>query len=195
MVFIKEDMQEEGYKFYSAFLLLKRFRNEGIVMKVITILLTKYSDCISNFIYHITGQGYTHVSISLEENKEVYYSFNYHGFCVETIEKHRHRGVRKSKSYQLAITNQSYQKLKEIINQFQMNKEKWSYSRLGVLCCILHIPFHWQGHYFCSQFVAEILNRSNALHLKRDASLYLPNHFCNELTECNQLIEIQQNPI
>jgi len=55
MVFIKEDMQEEGYKFYSAFLLLKRFRNEGIVMKVITILLTKYSDCISNFIYHITG--------------------------------------------------------------------------------------------------------------------------------------------
>ena len=65
-------------------------------MKEITILLTRYSDWISSFVYHVAGHGYTHASLSLGGG--IYYSFNYRGFCEETLEKHRRRGVEQSLS-------------------------------------------------------------------------------------------------
>ncbi len=66
----------------------------GRKMKEITILLTRYSDWISSFVYHIAGHGYTHASLGLGGG--VYYSFNYRGFCEETLEKHRRRGGAES---------------------------------------------------------------------------------------------------
>lgn len=74
--------------------------------KAVVVLLTKYSDCISSFLYYIGGRGYTHVSISLDQGHS-YYSFNYKGFCTETIEKHRRRGVSKSISYELAVSQKT----------------------------------------------------------------------------------------
>jgi len=55
-------------------------------MKKVTILLTEYSDALSRFIYYISGRGYTHISLGLEEDEDRFYSFNYKGFCIETIE-------------------------------------------------------------------------------------------------------------
>ena len=66
-------------------------------MKTISILLTKYSDLVSTFIYSITGRGYTHVSLALGGTETEFYSFNYHGFCVETRERHRKHGVKKKR--------------------------------------------------------------------------------------------------
>ena len=51
-------------------------------MRTITVLLTKYSDWISTFVYYIS-QGYTYASLSLDEDENTYYSFNYCGFCVK----------------------------------------------------------------------------------------------------------------
>ena len=61
----------------------------------------------------------------------------------------------------------------------------------GYEFCFVHIPFKRKKHYFCSQFVAEILAESGALKLKRRPSLYLPNHFYRELKEAAELQEIQ----
>ena len=69
-------------------------------MKEVSILLTKYSDWISNIVYVLCGRGYTHASISLEENADTYYSFNYLGFAVETVSKHRKRGVKKVNAFE-----------------------------------------------------------------------------------------------
>lgn len=164
-------------------------------MKKITILLTKYSDWISTVVYHIAGHGYTHASLSLEEDSDIYYSFNYRGFCIETVEKHRHRGVKKSLSYQLEVSDQAYENMKTALAKFQRNRDSLSYTRLGVLFCILRIPFRWNRHYFCSQFVAELLLRSGALNLRWPPTLYLPNHFCRELSTSGQLLKIQYNPV
>lgn len=42
----------------------------GFQMKKITILLTKYSDWISNMVYIMEGGGYTHASLGLEEEED-----------------------------------------------------------------------------------------------------------------------------
>lgn len=47
----------------------------GLKMKTISVLLTKYSDCISTFIYYISGREYTHASIALEEPEESLFLF------------------------------------------------------------------------------------------------------------------------
>ena len=146
-------------------------------MKQICILLTKYSDWISSLVYYIGGQGYTHSSIALGDQPTQFYSFNYRGFAVETTEKHRRRGVRYSRLYRLNVSDTVYERIEERIRHFLENREKYRYTRLGVLCCVLRIPLYWKNHYFCSQFVAELLSESNALPLSRKPFVYLPNHF------------------
>lgn len=146
-------------------------------MKEITILLTKYSDWISSMVYHFCGRGYTHASISLEDEPETYYSFNYRGFAIETIEKHRRRGVNRSRCYRIQIPDRAYEEIQTEIKVFGQEKELYRYTRLGVLCCVFHIPLHWNRHYFCSQFVAELLEHSGAVALPKSSSLFLPNHF------------------
>ena len=164
-------------------------------MQTITIVLTKYSDILSNFIYLMSGGGYTHVSLSLGDEKDVMYSFNYKGFCIETLEKHRRRGVTKSMCYQMQVSEKAYDKLKKHVQYFVEHREEFRYTRLGAILCFLRIPFRWKDHYFCSQFVAEILTRTGAVKLKMSPSLYLPNHLKNELAYSWQLQHVQYNPV
>lgn len=162
-------------------------------MKEITILLTRYSDWISSFVYHIAGHGYTHASLGLGGG--AYYSFNYRGFCVETLEKHRRRGVEQSLGCVLAVSDQAYQDIQGRIAVFQQRRGEYRYTRLGVLCCLLRIPFLWRRHYFCSQFVAEVLQQSDAFPLAGRAQLYLPNQLGRELMASSRLIRLQRNPV
>lgn len=149
----------------------------GTPMKEINILLTKYSDCVSSLVYYVCGRSYTHASISLEEEPGKYYSFNYRGFAVETLEKHRKRGVKHSCCYRIQITEAAYKNIQDILRFFLAEKDSYRYTRLGVLCCVLHIPMHWERHYFCSQFVAELLERSGAVTMRKTSSLFLPGDF------------------
>ena len=150
-------------------------------MRQISVLLTKYSDWISTLVYHIGGHGFTHSSLSLEEDEDTYYSFNYRGFAVETVDKHRRRGVKCSRCIQLQVSDEAYLEIKERIQGILEHRGEYRYTRLGLLCCILHLPFHWKDHYFCSQFVAELLRESGAVPLQQPSCLYLPNHFAAEL--------------
>ncbi len=162
-------------------------------MKTITVLLTKYSDWISNLVYHISGHGYTHASLALGEDENTYYSFNYRGFCIETLDKHQHRGVKKSLSYQLSVSDETYEKMKDSIEQFKAHRTEFQYTRIGVLFCVVRIPFRWKKHYFCSQFVAELLKVSGGFYLQRKPQLYLPNDFCSELSNSECLLSVKYN--
>lgn len=152
-------------------------------MRTITVLLTKYSDWISNLVYYIGGRGYTHASLALEEDENTFYSFNYRGFCVETLEKHRRRGVKKSLSYQLKVPDDAYETMKIMIERLKSNRSEYQYTRIGVLFCAVRIPFKWKKHYFCSQFVAEMIAGSGAVRLKKKPQLYLPNDLYYELEQ------------
>lgn len=98
-------------------------------------------------------------------------------FCVETIEKHKRRGVSKSIEFELTVSKMAYERIRKRLQHFIDHKEELEYTRLGVLFCLLHVQFCWKNHYFCSQFVAELLENSDEIELQRQAVLYLPNHF------------------
>ena len=164
-------------------------------MKKVTILLTEYSDALSRFIYYISGRGYTHISLGLEEDEDRFYSFNYKGFCIETIEKHRRRGVHRSVCYEIAVEDKIYEVIKSNIQAFEQNRDIYHYTKLGVFFAVLHLPFKRKNHYFCSRFVAEQLLLSGAMKLKKSASLYLPNQLTSELERFSGVMQVIPNVI
>lgn len=165
-------------------------------MKKISILLTKYSDAISEAVYLCCGRrGYTHASLALEGEAGVFYSFNFRGFCVETVEKHRRRGVSKSLCYELYVTDEAYSVLRERIGHFRAHAGEYRYTRLGVFLALLGIPFSLPRRYICSQFVAELLQQARVLPRERASSLFLPCHFPAELDRCCCVCRRILNPV
>ena len=47
--------------------------------KVITVLFSRYHTFMANFLHIVSGRGYTHASLSLDEEDEYFYSFNSKG--------------------------------------------------------------------------------------------------------------------
>lgn len=159
----------------------------------ITVLLTRHHNLFSNFIYIITGRGYTHASIALSEDCEYYYSFTFKGFRREYPSKRWKCG--KSICYKLEVSEKDFEKLQIKIAEMEDKKELFHYSRLGVAFCLMHIPVKRQHHYFCSQFVAEMLQSMDCISLNKKASLYFPNHLSEELGKQRCLKHIIHNPI
>ncbi len=150
-------------------------------MKYLCVLLTKYPDRFARVLARLSGQGYTHASIGLEEEGR-FYSFSFRGFTEETPDKLRRRGVTASRCYRIPVADGAY-RLVEAARQAD-----YHYNYVGVALCLLHLPFRWRNRYFCSQFVAELLSASGAVSMRKAPSLYLPNHFPAELDGVCQVV-------
>lgn len=141
---------------------------------IVSVLFTRYHSTFSNFVYWIRGRGYTHASIALDDRNECFYSFNFRGFCKEDVEKIKKRST-KSVCFYIEVSDECYKKMKERLEHFQQNKEQYEYCRIGIFLCVLHIAFKFKNQYFCSQFVAEMLEMVDTLSLSKKAELYFPN--------------------
>lgn len=161
--------------------------------RTITVLLTRHHNLFSNFIYMITGRGYTHASIALSEDCEYYYSFNFKGFRREYPSKRWNCG--KSICYKLEVSEEDFMKLQDKVAEMEQEKDAFHYSRLGVAFCFMRIPIKREHHYFCSQFVAELLQMTDCISLEKKPSLYFPNHLSEELKRQRCLKHVIYNPI
>lgn len=142
----------------------------------IYILLTEFPDKGTKFIKAITGLNYPHASIGLEEDMNTFYSFVTKGFIVESINRY----VKTDKLpfpcqlYELNVSEETYHKIKKALDYFVEFKELLHYSKFSLALSILHLPYK-RNHFgfFCSQFVAFLLEQSNAATLRKSADRYL----------------------
>ena len=51
--------------------------------KMVYVLLTKDCSWFSKIFYWVSGRGYTHAAISVDQSKNNFYSFNFKGFSEE----------------------------------------------------------------------------------------------------------------
>lgn len=156
-------------------------------MKSIYILLTRSSTCISRIINLTTADKYTHASISFEESLEPMYSFSRRfthvplpaGLRIEPL----HTGFYKKYSripcalYELRVTDEIYDAAKREVETMMAEQKKYYFNIIGLILCRLNIPLRRKYHYFCSEFVSEILSRSNALMLPKAPSCMRPNDY------------------
>lgn len=145
-------------------------------MPSIYILLTKTSSTLSRAIASCTKEDYVHSSIILDSHLEYGYSFSrrkIHNPLIGGFVKEEYaRWVEYFKNvqcciYELEVTVQEYESIREIIQNFEDEKEKYKYHFLGLLAQSVNIDYERRNKFFCTQFVAHVLSESGALKLEK----------------------------
>lgn len=153
-------------------------------MKKIYFLLTDTGTLLTKTIKLYTKEPYNHASIAFDSELKELYSFGrlkYNnpfigGFVKEDITNPIFKRA-KASIYSFKVTDDEYTKLLSNIEEFKMNKDKYQYNLIGLLSFFLNKPIKRENKYFCSQFVNEILNKSNLHLVNKHPSLTKPSDF------------------
>lgn len=146
----------------------------------ITILLTQYLTKMASVLRFLTAFPYTHASIGLSEDRNTFYIFVKKGFIVEMVTRFHKpdRAPFPCALYELPVPEAVYHRIKAVLQAFETRKSELRYThRSMLLSLLLYIPYERKDCYFCSHFVAEVLQRGNWLHQEKDSILYLPRDF------------------
>ena len=159
----------------------------------ISILFSTYKDFVSRIIGLFSKFGCTHVSIALDDDNEHFYAFNTKGFRKEYPKKHKKR-TDNNTCIRLKITDTQYADIKRYLNGFEQQKSKYSYDYLGIALCMFRLHRRKsKKKYFCSSFIAELLQKSKVVKMKKKSTRYLPYQLQRELLLCPLIIAISQN--
>ena len=156
-------------------------------MKTLYIFLTRSGTLLSNLVYHITGAQYTHVSLAFDPDLTTLYSSTrkngYTMFPAGPSKEYLNRGVFRLREdipcalYALDVTEEAYLRARRRANHMMAHGELYRFNSLGLLLCALHIRWKRRRHYFCSQFVSEVLQKSGSLDLPKHSTLMHPNDY------------------
>ena len=156
-------------------------------MKTLYIFLTRSGTLLSNLVYHITGAQYTHVSLAFDPDLSTLYSSTrkngYTMFPAGPSKEYLNRGVFRLREdipcalYALDVTEEAYLRARRRANHMMAHGELYRFNSLGLLLCALHIRWQRRRHYFCSQFVSEVLQKSGSLDLPKHSTLMHPNDY------------------
>jgi hypothetical protein len=135
--------------------------------KYIYLVFSKTGTWLSRALNVFSETKYVHASLSFDDSFTKMYSFGRtnpdNPFSGGFVEENLYDGVYKkfSKSecliYRVRVTEEQYVNLKETIEEFISEREKYRYNFLGLFAILLNRPIKRKNHYFCSQFVSEVL--------------------------------------
>lgn len=160
--------------------------------KDIYLVLSQSRTNFAKVIRFYTKEPYAHVSISFDEELEHMYSFGRKrmtnpfagGFVQERIDEGTYaRYAEKVCIYKISISNEQYMKLREYIDEFEKNKEKHTYNIAGIAGVVVGIPIKRRYKYFCSQFVAYILQNSGIDLIDKPYEAASPSDFREKLED------------
>ena len=169
-------------------------------MKTIYILLTRSGTLLSNLVYRLTGARYTHASLAFDEDLSCLYSSTrkngYTMFPAGPSREYLDRGVFRLRPdvpcalYALEVSEEAYTRARRRADRMMAHGNLYRFNVLGLILCGLHIRWQRRRHYFCSQFVSEVLEKSGAMELPKDSTLMHPNDY-SALTDLRCVYEGQ----
>lgn len=156
--------------------------------KSVYIVLTSTSTYLSQAIKFFTNERLCHVSISFDQKLKEVYSFGRKdqrnpfigGFVQENLNGPVFRHAQCA-IYKLDVTTSSYQQMKKRINHFLTNVDRYHYNFVGMFPVMFDIEWNRRNHYFCSQFVNDILKHGDVHLFDKPSVLITPADFkkCN----------------
>lgn len=156
-------------------------------MKEIYILLIRTNSVLSSIIHRVTGEEFTHASMGTDSNCREMYSFARRytrmplpaGFVKEGIDKGLMGKSPKAPCalYKLTVSEESYADIKEKLTKMYQERQKFHYNLLGTAFCFYGKPRKPKNKFFCSQFIAYILENTGAMQPIKESALYRPNDF------------------
>ena len=152
------------------------------------ILLTRSGTWFSRLIHLATRASYTHASIGLDGPAGPFYSFGRlsprhtlpAGLVQERLESTWQTASRPVPCclYELEVEQETFRDLRETLRGMYERRGDYRYSVLGVLSCSLELPLARHYHFFCSQFVAALLQDCGAVPIPKTPALMRPMDLC-----------------
>ena len=93
--------------------------------------------------------------------------------------------------YELKVSDPVYRRLRRQLSGMYRQRERYHYNLLGALSCYFNHPLRRKNHYFCSQFVATLLEECGAVELWKKPDLVRPADFCR----LSALQAVHQGPL
>lgn len=154
-------------------------------MKTIYLLLTRSATLFSRCIRVLTASPYTHVAISVSgDPADCYYSFGRKNplfpFPAGFIRESRYNGYlsrfprTRCVLLALEVSDTAYSSICARLLCMEDSAWYYRYNLAGTLLCGFGIRCERRRHFFCSQFVGDLLSRSGAVILPRPACLMQP---------------------
>ena len=145
-----------------------------------------------------TRTSLNHASIALDRQLNHVYSFGRKrpsnpfiaGFIKENLQTPFFNNT-KCAVYRLTISEQEYQLLQQRIMVMEASKHLYRYNLLGLFGVMLNKELVRDNTYFCSQFVADILQGCGAYHGEKPTCLIKPQ----DLREWHELELIYQGDL
>ena len=183
-------------------------------MKKIYIVLTHTGTFLSRVIKIFTRNKYSHVSIALDENMDEMYSFGrlnpYNpflgGFVREGINIGTFKRFKNTKSqiFSLEITDEQYEKLKDILEKMCMNKQAYKFNITGLVFALFRKRLMRKNKFYCSQFVRYVMENSDIKdkHMsdvikpedfKKLENLHMEYEGLLRLYDASKLVKIKEN--
>lgn len=156
-------------------------------IRPVYVLLTDTGTLFTKVIKRFTNAPYNHVSIVFDSKLNEVYSFGRKyprnpliaGFIKEDVYFGTYRYFYNTRCLLLKIdvSSKEYIRIRNVIQSFNMNKDIYSYNLLGLIGVAVRHPVYQRNKYFCSQFVADVFEKSGLNLWDRPSALITPNDF------------------
>ncbi len=157
--------------------------------KYIYLIFSKTGTWLSQVINVFSDTKYIHTSLSFDSTFTEMYSFGRtnpdNPFSGGFVKESLYEGVYKKFPqcecliYKVRITEEQYFNLRQALKEFEKNKYKYKYNFIGLFGVLFNIPLKRRRHYFCTQFVSELLEKSKICHFDKSPELMRPTDLFN----------------
>lgn len=136
----------------------------------IYIVLTHTGTILSKIVKWYTKKDFSHVSISLDSELNEMYSFGrlnpYNPFLGGFVHEYTDKGTFKrfkntvAAIYSLEVTQEQYERIKNIINKIEQEKEKYKFNILGLFAVSIHKKIKKENSFYCAEFVEYLIEKT-----------------------------------
>lgn len=134
----------------------------------IYILLTDTNSSFSKVEKWFLNTSFSHASISFDGTLRDVYAFNDDGFVKEDLQKCDLLRNADYSLYTLELTREEWMRGVEAMKEFLDNPKKYKYSNEGLIRLILGKPKEYNHKFFCSEFVAHIINSVDSKYMNNE---------------------------
>ena len=151
------------------------------------IIVSRTDTVLGRLIRRGLGAPFNHCSITTDQSLSCFYSIGrkgiYNPLRTGFVCESKDAGFFKTHSnaqmavLRVPVSEAQLRALEESLASFQENAEHIKYSLFGLVYCYFGISAKRENKYFCSQFVAEILQSAGIDLLQKPPTLTFPHDF------------------
>ncbi|QAY68039.1 hypothetical protein [Paenibacillus protaetiae] len=155
------------------------------------IVLTDTGTLFTKTIKYFTKDPFNHASLAFDADLKEVYSFGRKspgnpfvgGFVKEDMRGGLFRQA-VCAVYRCPVTPCEYDFMRQFIAEMERDQELYRYNLLGVIALLFNIQMKREKAYFCSQFVADVFERSGIALIRKSPLLVKPGDFpCTPMLE------------